>query len=664
MQKKTILNLGIIFSLSSIFIFFGAQTVFETQQLINSQPDLVTESYFITSKFLEFYLLIPLIITSALIIILAPGLLIISAHQAETHIGELVLKGFALSFLLQFFFGTLNKILFGVITTSLFLNTSLFMLLIAYCYFIKKKLHFNTNTSPTKHYEYNHFIWLFLIAFLFVVLLFPYIFWHDLSGDGFEILELGRSLSTQLLPVFPNDTGTMGLGAGMLPMAYPVHWFIMLFGATEVASRLPMVLYLIVLFSALTAWIEYQSPRRLKLIENIALLSGIACYSAAIGLNATYHPYLADMASPAATDTLAIVLMIAAGYFLWTQQRAWFLIFALLGFLARPTFLLFLIFMGIGIALSKKDQIKSSITTIGMSLLLLIIIFISYEVLYASPDISSTTKGSSIGLLERFRFITLDDFKRFVYVAAPTGILPALSILFLRWHDPLARCITVVTVCYFSLFYFPAFVALHHFIPVMVLPLLILWRTVLTQTNSLWPAKVIGLLAIVFLYFSLPQRLEISHIYRELGRKFDYRLGDIEGDFQQYRTAINGYPFVYKFFNFHWEIKDIHKEMQGGAQIILYSASSESSREKANYLIWPLDLEPPSNYHLVFKTDNTAGYVKDRVEWEKDLKNPPKEEFRSMLYSIPEETLFPFEGIPAKNYSYDLSTFPIIWRVF
>ena len=62
------------------------------------------------------------------------------------------------------------------------------------------------------------------------LVLLPQIFWQDFTEDGLEALEAGRSLSHYVVPRFPNDSGFMGLGIGMLSMAPPVSWFIQLLG--------------------------------------------------------------------------------------------------------------------------------------------------------------------------------------------------------------------------------------------------------------------------------------------------------------------------------------------------------------------------------------------------------------------------------------------------
>ena len=77
-------------------------------------------------------------------------------------------------------------------------------------------------------------------------------------------------------------------------------------------------------------------------------------------------------------------------------------------------------------------------------------------------------------------FLRLNDWQRFAFLAVPTGFLPALSLLAWRWQDRVARTFTLLTVANFLFFYVQAYVSLHYFVPGMVLPLVVFWRSELT----------------------------------------------------------------------------------------------------------------------------------------------------------------------------------------
>ena len=78
--------------------------------------------------------------------------------------------------------------------------------------------------------------------------------------------------------------------------------------------------------------------------------------------------------------------------------------------------------------------------------------------------------------LSRLRYLTFFDWRRFAYIVFPGGILPALTLLMFWRQDRFSRALTVVTSVLFFFFYFTAFIALHHFVVGMVLPVVVFWR--------------------------------------------------------------------------------------------------------------------------------------------------------------------------------------------
>jgi hypothetical protein len=133
----------------------------------------------------------------------------------------------------------------------------------------------------------------------------------------------------------------------MIPMAYPVHWFVTLFGPVEASARLPMLLYLPVLFCLLIQVIEWRSPCILGCAEEAALCLALAIYTVTMSYNASYDPYFADIAAPAAFETLTVICILATIYFLWNGRSGWFFFFALMSYLCRSTGLLMLGLLGV-----------------------------------------------------------------------------------------------------------------------------------------------------------------------------------------------------------------------------------------------------------------------------------------------------------------------------
>jgi hypothetical protein len=613
------------------------------------------------------YAVAPLVITATIVTLLAPGLLIVLAARAAENTGELLLKGFGVAYVLHFLTTSVTK---AVSDTPL--DADRFLMLLAasvaasYGLLLWRARRgpglFGLLADPRNRAQ---LYWPLVIPFLFIIPLLPAIFWMDLNADGFEAMEIGMSLATKVLPVFPTTSGTMGLGIGMVPMAYPVHWFITLFGPIEAATRLPMVLYTVVLFAGLLSLIEYRAPRRLRPVEQMALLVAMAGYVTAMSFNSGYDNYFTDMSSPAAYETLTILLMIGSAYFLWSGKPGWFLLFTVLGFLARPTMLLVVVLFGASIWLTAPDRRRASLVMIGTAILVWTGLLLGYEHLFL-PALSGgqAPDYSSASIINRFQYLTFTDLHRFLYAAAPAGVLPALALLAYRWQDPLARSIALVSAGYFLVFYIPAFTSLHHFVPVMILPLVVLWRVILGRTEHRWPALVAGAGAAVFVWLSLPQHFEINRTYRDIGSRTAYLIGDYRGDFDAYREAILGARNLHAFFGAEAETPDPGKELIGGFQQLYYARHTDQPASDTNYLVLPAHGTAPPGFEQVGTTSSGSAWVRDRAVWHADRYNPPATGFRSPLYAISRETSFFFMGIPAGNYDFNLSSLPLVWRLF
>lgn len=664
-DKRLLAGLGAFLLLNLIIVIFLRDTIPAVAALYPELP--ASSSWFIASHAGLLYCLTPLIITASIVTLLAPGLLIVIACKWAEYPGELVLKGFGLSWVLHFTTTSLTKSVSGSpLDPALFLLLLSGTLVAAYG-FLVLRARTNTVTFSMFHDSGNRrrIYWLFAIPFLFIIPLLPVIFWQDLNADGFEAMEIGRTLSTSILPVFPTTSGTMGLGIGMLPMAYPIHWNIMLFGPIEAATRLPMVMYTVVVFAGLLSLIELDTPRRMRRLEPAVLLLAVAGYVTAISFNSGYDNYFTDMSSPPAFETMTILLIIGSCYFLWHGMRWWFLLFALLGFLARPTILLVLVLLGAGIWVASPDRRRTSLLLITTAIGVWLALLVGYELLYLSAISGEDGPGySGASILNRFQFLTFTDLQRLLYAAAPTGILPALALLAYRWQDPLSRCITIVSAGYFLVFYITAFTSLHHFVPVMILPLIVLWRLILYRSDRHWPVVVMAATTAGMLWLSLPQHFEINRTFRDIGSRTVYLIGDYRGDFDAYRQAIKGAGLVGTFFPYDWDVEDPAQELVGGSQQVYYARTTGKPAADANYLILPPGDSAPGEFTLLKSDATGSAWTRDSDRWSADRYHPPATGYRSRLYQISRETSFYFKGVPAHNYDVNLGKFPLLWRVF
>jgi len=523
-SKRAVAALGLALAVSGVVVAGFREVI---PQISALYPQALPEQpYFVPAHAGLLYLAMPLAVLAALALLLAPGIFLVLAGGRCERLGDLMLKGFGGAFLVHLLASSTVKGLSGTpLTSGTFLAIALATGALAWGVLAIRVWRGTVLPWPlAEPTDRRRLSWLLAIPALTVVLLLPVIFWQDLNEDGFEALEIGRSLATHLLPRFPFQPEFMGLGNGMITMAYPVHWFLMLFGPVEAAARLPLALYLPVLFAGLVALIEWRSPRRLRPVEEAVLVLGLAVYVVTMGYSASYDSYFADIAAPTTFDTLTVLCMVGAAYFLWTGQRAWFLLFAVLGYLARPTGLLFLALLGLGVAVSTRENLRSRLVQVGAAIGLCLVLFVAYEKVYVPWASAGAGVGYPTGsILARLQYLRLDDASRLVYAIVPAGILPALSLFGFRWHDPVGRSLAVVSVVYFLFFYVQAFIALHHFVPVMILPLVVFWRLVLRRQVSWWPVGTAAVSAALALWASLPHHFAVDRTMREIGRTTLYR---------------------------------------------------------------------------------------------------------------------------------------------
>ena len=648
--------LGAIILSMGLFIGFSREVISDVSNLYPG--DLPAQPYFILQHAVLLYVVTPLVVLAAIILLLIPGIFFVLANAQISGLGDLVLKGFGTSFLLHFCARVGFQLVFqSSMTAHMFFLITVGLVLLSWILLGIRVLQGSRVLEAfLLSIDGRRILLAMAIPMVIVVFLLPSFFWQNFSGDGWETFEIGRSLSTHLIPQFPASAVYKGLGAGMIPMAYPVHWFIMLFGPVEAAARLPLVLYLPVLFVGLLGLIEWKLSRQLQPLEELALVLSLFCYAVAMCFSASYNHYLADVASPSAIETLTVLFMLGVAYFLWTEQRAWFFLFSILGYLARPTGMLFLGLLGLGIVLSGQKGRRSQLLNIGIAIVLCLLINVLYEKvliqLFADENIAGYASAS---LLKRFQYLNFFDFWRFVYVAVPAGILPALC-LFVFWkQDAVARSLAIACLLYFGIFFVQAFISLHHFVPVMILPLVVFWRVILSMEYRWWGACSIILVAAFSLWISLPQVLNVNRTWKEIGHKTLFKLGNYRGSYPDYRKTINNQELLVSLFRPDWEVDDPSKELVGSPGVHLYYSSKVATPEsEVNYLVQSISEPAPLGFTLVDKNKEGAVFVRDMEMWNHDRFQDLRTDFASSLYQISPETMHKFLGVPAKNYTINL----------
>ncbi len=654
-SRLVVICLGLLLVISCVVVYYGEGII---AQVASLYPQEVPEHpYFQPTHTWLLYVLMPSVVISSLILLLLPGMFLVLAMGKIHRWTELMIWAFGISFIAYFFVTSAVKLISRTPSDSVTFvaavasGGALAWAILAFRVFRGIKLSWPLATKS----DVRRVCFSIAIPVVTLLALIPIIFWQDMHDDGFEALELGRSLSVHFLPRFPTATGFLGIGAGMIPMAYPVHWFAMLFGPVEASARLPMLLYLPVLFCLLVQLIEWRSPRALGFKEESLLCVAMAIYTVTMSYNASYDPYFADIAAPTAFETLTVVCILATIYFLWKNQAVWFFFFALLSYLCRPTGVLVLGLIGIAIVFYLPEQRRPRLIRISVAMGLCMLFAFVYDKIYIPSIVGDTDFGYPAGsILSRFRFLKLDDLSRINYILFPCGILPFISLLAFRWQDSLARVITIVSLFYFAFFYFQAFIALHHFVPVMLLPQVVFWRIYLHHQR--WFRRLslpgVALASVVAFWMSLPRHFEINRTVRPIGQRTAFLVGDYN---TAYREQVRHAKLLFKLIPPDWEVKDPAKELVSGyCSIIYYSTRPKTPNTPINYVVQPLGNIAPHGFTKIVDDETVALYVRDLQQWNRDRFRHLRTDYRSVFYDIPRTTLFRHWGIPQMQYSIDL----------
>jgi hypothetical protein len=606
--------------------------------------------YFHPEHALLLYLWSPLVALSACVLLLSPGLLLVAAYGAARNAGQWILHGLAVSI-----------VLISAVTAAL--QSAMgspplgggFVALVIACSAAAA-------AAMWRRQRREQIVWplsapgswtmiasMAVVSWALLVILAPKFYWENFNADGFESFEPARLLLRQATPYWPAAAGHMssypGFTSSLFP--YPTSWFVRLFGEHEVCARLPFLLYLAALYGGLCALIEWGAPRAGRLFHRPVIWLTLAVYVSVVAYSSTYDPYSADIALPAAEDTLLMALFV--GVILAFAQGAgrWMAFLALLTYLTEANGGMLVALWAFSAWLIWRPrparQLKIAVAVLAGCVALSLITPRLLPVFGLPPP------GGEHGftaLLYKFNFLQLGHWQRFVYVALPAGVLPCLALLIWKRQDALSRAITLTTAFYFGLFYIQAFTTLHYFVPAMILPIAVMWRIGVPMPAARQPylaAAAAAVCALAAFWISFPENHAPHTHARSVGATIDNRLaGFADLDPSLYRRS----ELLWKLFPSDWEPYVPSKAYGGSALVWSYYAyrSRDDSTRAINYILQPADAAPPENGALVEKQDGAAVYVLDQALWKAHQLAQPPTPAGNALYAIPRWMLFGIYG--------------------
>ena len=369
---------------------------------------------------------------------------------------------------------------------------------------------------------------LVLTALVAYYALSPKLLFEAFNGDGAHAFESSRLLLRHALPFFwPDSAGPVAGFPGVTSMlfAFPNAWFLRLFGEVEFAARIPFLLYLpVVGAGVLTLARSGQRGRpagfhhRLRRGDEPCLLcsrDGVQCH---------VQPYSANVGLPATQDTLLMIAWLGAAIASLRREYGWLAWFVAMTFMSLPSGVIMIGFLLLARLFVERPRPWQNVFLTGTLLLAcLVIAALLPRVLIALGAATPGGEYGAAGILRYFAFLQFTDLSRLLYVVLPAGIFPWLVLLAWKAQDSVGRALTLVTIAYFAFFFVQAQVSLHHFVPAMIVPMVIAARMADRQPllGMAWLA-----LALVALVLVLPERATIHVAGREVGGTIVEQVGD------------------------------------------------------------------------------------------------------------------------------------------
>lgn len=482
------------------------------------------------------------------------------------------------------------------------------------------------------------------------------LFHENLNPDGLEALECGRLLSHSVLPVWGADHELHGFpGITTIAFTYPINWFVELFGPVEIAARLPFLLYLGVLYFAIIALVECGTKRRLGVWGEGLIALALSTYAIVMAYGASYDPYSADIAQPGARETLLMAMFLTALHALWSQRPGWFVLAAALTFMTSPNGGILLLLTGGAVMLVGGDHRRHRLLAVGGSLVACAVLAVLWS--WAAGG----SEHSADSLTRRLLYWEFTEFKRISFMLIPCGVVPALALFAYRRQDDLARMIALVCAVHFVFFYCQGFVALHHFVPAMVLPLVVFWRIRLTERwGGRWLSPVAGAAGVLCLVASLPPTGRIEQRMRQFGLATELRIPEASMDSAETLRRCNS--LFRTAFRVDWDLKDGETEWGGQPYCwVHYALRPKPDRQRIDFIAQPISQAAPSDFVEIGRTDRDVLFARSRDVYQ-ELRYP-KAATSSIpgIYALPRTTLFKHLGLEAGTVDVDLR--PVVRRL-
>lgn len=469
----------------------------------------------------------------------------------------------------------------------------------------------------------------------------PKIYWENFAGDGAGAYEAARLLLHQPVP-FYRPEAAMGAPA-FNSAANPIMaaFFLRLFGDVEAAARVHFLLALAVVYAVLVALIEHGRSAVLATADRAILWVALTAFAFATAYSATYDPYSADLAMPSAADVLHLAFVLAFVLAFLRGQRAAMVVHLVLTYASSAGgLLLAALWCGAALAALRPRPWRDAFLCGGAAIACVAASAVLPAVLRSAGLPAPGSEHGITNLLRRVSVVQFDDVSRIAFTAVPCGFLPIVAALAWRGNDRTARSIALFWFAAFAWFFVQATTNLHYFVPVMVLPLAVLWRRdpATLPGGPVAARAVVAVGAAAGLVLSLPASWAVPFEGRAIASTIDLREPGYDTcDPRSERRS----RLLLHLFPADWDPRAPAETYAGSPRAWRYYARHSSlPSEGRNYVLQLATDPPPPGAALVATDEDAALYVRDRAVWERHLAVRPPTPAGAAVYHLSRDAMF------------------------
>ncbi|PPB81570.1 hypothetical protein LV82_00779 [Albidovulum inexpectatum] len=647
--------LGLVILIAGLVTFPGIAIVRET--LWNWPLGLGNNPYFLPAHALQLYLLTPLATLAACVFLLGPGLIVAAVWGRDKTLATWLLSALGWAIVLNVTGISLFQLATGHVVRGqdfallmAFLNVSC---LVAGALWLGAGAEFKLRFDET---DRGDLIGALVLFWLCICLFAPKFYWENFTGDGSGSLQFARLHIARLWPFWPPEAGPIRNAPGltMVLFVFPESWFVRLWGEWEYSVRAPLLMYLALLYPVLCRLIRSGRETGLPAIDHVALVAALLIYTLSVVYSGGYHVYFGDSPMPAARETLAVVVFL--GYVLaFVENRPGLMVATgIMTHLVIPTGGLWLVLWPVAAMLTWRPVPWQRLGTALGTLALAAAISVLAPRLIAALGLPFP--GDEFGasnIIDRLRFFTAFDFWKIGFWIVPVGIVPALFLLLWPWQDRLARSLTLVSVAFFLFFYFQAWrVLLHHFIPAMIPPLIVMWRSDLFARKG-WaaPLRVLVFAGLLLsLYLSWPKEMRLHGFERDIGQQIVTEGPIFEtaqrADGERFRgfsiQAVDvAHVLLAELFPITYGEDDPAQRFYGAPLVWwFYSEFPKPEGQQINYVLKPLERATPADGEPIATHLGYGMFVLNPKAWRQTAANPPPVDTGAAIYETPRSIIY------------------------